>query len=151
MVVFSCSDFTIRARTLGRRSFSRGQFRSSSRQPVKMWLYQTYAKYFLCWEPSNNVPPPPLPSGFFANYHVIVPKSEPGYDNRIFLYQLHHFLNLYLQFGRGFRITCLAMTNLLLGSSLPGDGGSSGCSGSGGGGGGEGGGSNSSSSSSDSG
>ncbi|CAN0076678.1 unnamed protein product [Scytosiphon promiscuus] len=60
--------------------------------------------------------------GFFVNYHDIVPRSEAGYDNRVFLYQLHHFLSLYLQFGRGFRITCLAMANLLLGSTLPRDG-----------------------------
>ncbi|CAN0076898.1 unnamed protein product, partial [Hapterophycus canaliculatus] len=58
-------------------------------------------------------------SGFFVNYHDIVPRSEPGYDKRIFLYQLHHHLNLYLQFGRGFRATCLAMANLLLGPSNP--------------------------------
>lgn len=53
-------------------------------------------------------------------YHELLPRVEPGYENRMFLYKLYHYLNLYLQFGPGFRGTCMALLNLLLGPSIRG-------------------------------
>lgn len=61
-------------------------------------------------------------TGFFVKYHELLPRVEPCYENRMFLYKLYHYLNLYLQFGRGFRGTCMALLNLLLGPSIRGGG-----------------------------
>ncbi|CAM9293297.1 unnamed protein product [Ectocarpus sp. 4 AP-2014] len=57
--------------------------------------------------------------GFFVKYHDLLPREEPGYQDRIMLYQLYHYLNLYLQHGRGFRSPCMALVKTLLTPSIP--------------------------------
>ncbi|CAB1120323.1 unnamed protein product [Ectocarpus sp. CCAP 1310/34] len=57
--------------------------------------------------------------GFFVRYHDLLPREEPGYQDRIMLYQLYHYLNLYLQHGRGFRSPCMALVKTLLAPSIP--------------------------------
>lgn len=69
--------------------------------------------------PSAFLLPAFIPLGFFMEYHKQLPRIEPGYEDRIFPYQLYHFLNLYLVYGRGFRTACMAMLDLLLDPVIP--------------------------------
>ncbi len=45
---------------------------------------------------------------FFDAYHEAIPQS-PGFDERIKLYQLYHYLNHYLLFGEAYRSFCQAI------------------------------------------
>lgn len=42
----------------------------------------------------------------FSAYHTLIPKA-PGYDERLALYQLYHYLNHYNIFGQSYRGQCL--------------------------------------------
>jgi fructosamine-3-kinase len=50
---------------------------------------------------------------FFTSYHKIIPKA-PGFDERLKLYQLFHYLNHWNHFGNGYRGSSLAIMRKLV-------------------------------------
>jgi len=52
-------------------------------------------------------------SSFFDAYHRLLPK-EPGFEERIKIYRLYHYLNHYILFGSSYRNYCLTLLGELL-------------------------------------
>ncbi|PYH83903.1 hypothetical protein BO82DRAFT_305249 [Aspergillus uvarum CBS 121591] len=55
-------------------------------------------------------------SGFFEEYHKLVPKTEPveEYEDRVRLYELYHHLNHHAIFGAGYRSGAVSIMEKLL-------------------------------------
>ncbi|PLB39158.1 putative fructosamine-3-kinase [Aspergillus candidus] len=55
-------------------------------------------------------------SGFFEEYHRVVPRTEPvgEYDDRVSLYELYHHLNHHAIFGAGYRSGAMAIMQKLI-------------------------------------
>ncbi|MBW0502924.1 hypothetical protein O181_042639, partial [Austropuccinia psidii MF-1] len=51
---------------------------------------------------------------FFDEYHRLLPKSQPHYEERIRLYELYHHLNHTLMFGGGYRLGAVRIMNELI-------------------------------------
>eukprot|EP00026_Physarum_polycephalum_P011551 Phypoly_transcript_11786.p1 GENE.Phypoly_transcript_11786~~Phypoly_transcript_11786.p1 ORF type:complete len:252 (+),score=39.41 Phypoly_transcript_11786:398-1153(+) len=54
-----------------------------------------------------------VPASFYEGYNSLLP-HQPGYKDRLQLYQLYHYLNHYNMFGSGYRSQCLSILRHLL-------------------------------------
>jgi fructosamine-3-kinase len=54
-----------------------------------------------------------FPNSFFKAYHEVIPKAQ-GFEKRLELYQLFHYLNHWNHFGGGYRSSALSIMRRLV-------------------------------------